>query len=60
MTEIKKYISDDSLILTDEYANYIESKFNDPHTTIDEIAKFTEDLKKSNKEQKAQIKKLKR
>lgn len=50
---MKKYITEDSIILSDEYVDYIESIFET--LSLDEVKQFTDDLAKSNKAQKKLI-----
>lgn len=50
---MKKYITEDSIILTDEYVDYMESIFET--LSLDEVKQFTDDLAKSNKAQKKLI-----
>lgn len=50
---MKKYITEDSIILSDEYVDYMESIFET--LSSDEVKQFTDDLAKSNKAQKKLI-----
>lgn len=50
---MKKYITEDSIILSDEYVDYMESIFET--LSSDEVKQFTDDLAKSNKVQKKLI-----
>lgn len=50
---MKKYITEDSIILSDEYVDYMESIFET--LSLDEVKQFTDDLAKSNKAQKKLI-----
>ena len=50
---MKKYIEEGSILLTDEYVDYIESIFET--LSLDEVKQFTDDLAKSNKAQKKLI-----
>ena len=50
---MKKYITEDSIILSDEYVDYMESIFET--LSLDEVKQFTDDIAKSNKAQKKLI-----
>lgn len=50
---MKKYIEEGSILLTDEYVDYMESIFET--LSPDEVKQFTDDLAKSNKAQKKLI-----
>lgn len=50
---MKKYIEEDSIILTDEYVDYMESTLET--LSPDEVKQFTDELAKSNKAQKKLI-----
>jgi len=50
---MKKYITEDSIILCDEYVDSMESIFET--LSSDEVKQFTDDLAKSNKVQKKLI-----
>ncbi len=57
MNEVKKYISEDSKILTDEY---VEMMFQEFEKSPLELKEFIRDLEISNKEQSAIIRRKKK